>query len=161
MWEEFAPQLAALLNTMPFDDLDHGEVVITAAQLRNWYERMDLLQEVHHLVLTREPDGTISGMTDVAWAPHRPTIVEQMFTGVRPETRGRGIGKWIKALMLDRIHRRYPEVEWISTGNANSNGPMLAINHKLGFREYRAGIGYQMSRDQLAGRVRTLAGRSV
>ena len=160
MWDEFAPQLAALLNTMPFDDLDHGEVVITSAQLRNWYERMDLLQEVHHVVLTREPDGAISGMTDVSWAPHRPTIVVQMFTGVRPEARGRGIGKWIKALMLDRIRRRYPDVEWISTGNANSNGPMLAINHKLGFREYRAGIGYQMTRDQLAGRVRTLAARS-
>src|SRR5436853_6077175 len=102
---------------------------------------MDLLHEVHHVVLTREPDGTISGMTDVSWAPHRPTMVVQMFTGVRPETRGRGIGKWIKALMLDRIHHRYPEVDWISTGNANSNGPMVAIKQQLGVMVSRVGIG--------------------
>ncbi len=95
--EEFAPQLSALLNTMPWDDLDHGDIVETPEFLRHEYERMDLAGQRHHTVLTREPNGVISGITDMNWAPHRPKILEQMFTGVRPDSRGRGIGKWIKA----------------------------------------------------------------
>jgi GNAT superfamily N-acetyltransferase len=159
MWADFAAQRGSLLNTMPFDDLDHGEIVITPERIRESYERMDRLQEVVHTALAREPDGAISGMTDVWWAPYRPAMVEQMFTGVRPEARGRGIGKWIKAAMLEHVHTLYPQADWISTGNADSNGPMLAINKKLGFKQFRAGAEYQISRDELAERVRTLAER--
>ena len=83
----------------------------------------------------------------------------ELFTGVRPDARGRGIGKWLKAYMLDRMHRLYPDAEWISTGNADSNGPMLAINMKMGFKRHRWGAEYQISRDQLAERVEALAVR--
>jgi GNAT superfamily N-acetyltransferase len=154
--EEFAPAISALLNTMPWDDLEHGDIVATPDVLRHEYEQMDLAGMKHHTVLTREPDGVISGMTDMTWAPHRPTILHQLFTGVRPDARGRGIGKWIKAYMLERLHRLYPEAEWISTGNADSNGPMLAINRKMGFKRHRWGAEYQISRAKLAERVEAL-----
>jgi GNAT superfamily N-acetyltransferase len=156
MLAEYAPQLSALLNTMPWDDLDHGEIVATPEVLRHEYERMDLAGDKHHTVLTREPNGVISGITDISWAPHRPTILEQLFTGVRPDSRGRGIGKWIKAYMLVRLHELYPDAEWIATGNADSNGPMLAINRKMGFKRHRWGSEYQISRDQLAARIEEL-----
>ena len=156
MLEEFAPMLAALLNTMPWDDLDHGPIVVTPELLRHDYERMDRAGAKHHTALTREPDGVISGMTDITWAPHRPTFLQQLFTGVRPDARGRGIGKWLKAYILDRMHQLYPEAEWIATGNADSNGPMLAINKKMGFKRHRWGAEYQISRDKLAERVQAL-----
>jgi GNAT superfamily N-acetyltransferase len=101
-------------------------------------------------VLTREPDGVISGITDVTYTRHLPTLVEQMFTGVRPDARGRGLGKWIKAAMLEKLRAEYPQAQWMSTGNAESNGPMLSINHRLGFKQYRAGAEYQVSRERLA-----------
>ena len=148
--------LAALLNTMPWDDLDHGPIVLTPEVLRHDYERMDKAGVKHHTALTREPDGVISGMTDITWGPHRPTILQQLFTGVRPDARGRGIGKWLKAYMLDRMHQLYPDAEWIATGNADSNGPMLAINKKMGFKRHRWGAEYQISRDKLAERVQAL-----
>jgi hypothetical protein len=34
---------------------------------------------------------------------------------------------------------------------------MLAINKQLGFRQYRAGTEYQIDRDRLAARVKTLS----
>src|SRR5713101_1463022 len=55
MLEEFAPMLEALLNTMPWDDLDHGPIVVTPELLRHDYERMDRGGVKHHTVLTREP----------------------------------------------------------------------------------------------------------
>jgi mycothiol synthase len=159
MLPDFAAQKGSLLNMMPFDHLDRGEIVVTPATIRESWERQDRVHATTHTVIAREPDGTISGMTDVWWAPHRLSIVDQMFTGVRPEARGRGIGKWIKAAMLEHIRATYPDARWISTGNADSNAPMLAINTKLGFKQFRAGSAYQISRDAIAERVRTLAAR--
>jgi GNAT superfamily N-acetyltransferase len=104
-------------------------------------------------VLTREADGTISGITEVNWAPYRPAFIEQQFTGVRPDARGRGLGKWIKAAMLLHIRDLYPATEWIATGNAGSNAPMLKINRALGFKQHRRGTAYQITRDELAERL--------
>jgi GNAT superfamily N-acetyltransferase len=147
---EYAVQLSSLLNTIPFEQLDHGEIVITPAQMAEWYERMAAVQATLHTMVTRERDGSLSGMTSTSWCAHTPVVVHQQFTGVRPDARGRGLGKWIKAAMLRRVHNRYPEARWISTYNASSNDPMLAINYALGFRRHRVGAEYQISRDDLA-----------
>ena len=154
--EDFAPQFSTMLNTMPFEGLDHGEIVVTPAVMRDWYTRAILRNERLLTIMAREPDGVISAITDTSWASHRPTIIDQRFTGVRPDARGRGLGKWIKAAMLRHVHELYPEAKWVATENAGSNAPMLAINKELGFREYRASTEYQMGRDDLAARVRKL-----
>lgn len=156
MWEEFAPQYSALINTVPFEELEHGDVVITPEQMREWYARMEMRGDLQHTVLAREPDGSISGITDVEWAPWRRTIIHQQLTAVHPKSRGRGLGKWIKATMLLRMRSLYPDAQWISTENAGSNEPMLAINTKLGFKKYRVGSQYQFSRDRLGARLKEL-----
>lgn len=156
MLGEYATQLTALLNTMPTDDLDHGVIAETPETLRHMYDRMEAQGEKPHTLVAREPDGAISGITEMAWMSHRPKILEQGFTGVPPSARGRGLGKWIKAAMLLRLHEMYPEAEWVSTGNADSNAPMLAINRRLGFKRHRGNIEYQLSRDELAARIEEL-----
>ena len=156
MRPELAPQLSAMLNTIPFEDLDHGEIVVTPDTMREWYERNELSQEAQHTVLTREPDGVISGITDVTWAPYRRSLIYQQFTGVRPAARGRGLGKWIKAAMLLHLRELYPDARWIATGHARSNGPMLKINRTLGFKAHKTYVEYQLSRDQLESRIRSL-----
>lgn len=148
-FDKIAPVFSELLNTMPFDELDHGDIVITPEMMREWYDRMDQLGAEHHMFITREPDGTISGMTDVEFSPQLPDRIGQNFTGVRPEHRGRGLGKWLKAAMLEYIFTRYPDATWVVTGNANSNDPMLGINKKLGFKKYRGGTSYQISYEGL------------
>jgi mycothiol synthase len=160
MWDEFAPQLSSIINTAPWENLDHGEVVITPAHMSEYYARLQIGDQRLHTILTREPDGVISAITDTSWAPHRPSIIEQRFTGVRPDARGRGLGKWIKAAMLAHLHVLYPDAQWIATENAGSNAPMLAINKKLGFKQYRAGTEYQISRDALAARIKLLPARN-
>jgi GNAT superfamily N-acetyltransferase len=147
---EFSETLSRLLNTMPFDELAHGDIVVTPELIHEFYKHLDDMGASVHTFLTREPDGTISGITDVEYVPAKSDRISQMFTGVDPVARGRGLGKWIKASMLVTIRERYPDVRWITTGNAQSNEPMLAINRKLGFKTYKQSTAYQISRDKLA-----------
>jgi mycothiol synthase len=160
MWDDFAPQLSGMLNTIPFENLDHGEIVVTPDHIRVFYARLEVGDERLHTMLTREPDGVISAITDTTWASHRASIIEQRFTGVRPDARGRGLGKWIKAAMLAHLHELYPQAQWVVTENAGSNAPMLAINKKLGFRQYRVATEYQITREGLAARVKRLPARN-
>lgn len=156
MWEEFAPQITAMFNTMPLEDLDLGDIVFTPERLQEWDERRKLTGVILYSVLTREPDGVISVITDTTWAPYRPSVLHQEFTGVTTDARGRGLGKWIKAAMLLHIRERHPEVEWVLTDNARSNGPMLGINRTIGFKAYRTDVDYQIGRAGLETRIRAL-----
>jgi hypothetical protein len=61
--------------------------------------------------------------------------------------------------MLAHLHALHPDAQWVATDNAGSNAPMLAINKKLGFKQYRAGTEYQISRDNLAARIKRLPAR--
>lgn len=153
---DFSAAISTMLNTMPFDDMEHGEIVVTPETMAVQYQWMAAREASHHAYLTREPDGSISGITDIGASPHEPDRVHQRFTGVRPDCRGRGLGKWLKAAMLEYIHASYPQARWMTTGNANSNDPMLAINRKLGFRTYKGSSTYQLTRDGLAGRLAAL-----
>jgi GNAT superfamily N-acetyltransferase len=151
MWEDYCPQFTTMLNTMPWEQMDHGDIVVTPAHMKDWIERLDEQGARELTMLTREPDGVISGITDMSYAPSwKPAIIHQGFTGVRSDARGRGLGKWLKAAMLLHVHDLYPEVEVVATENAGSNAPMLGINKKMGFKQYRANTEYQITREKLA-----------
>ena len=39
MLDDFAPQLTSLLNTMPFEGLDVGTIIVTPERIKDWYDR--------------------------------------------------------------------------------------------------------------------------
>lgn len=146
---DYCPVISEVLMTMPFENLDHGDIVITPDLLMQWYKQMDETGDSHHSYMTRQPDGDISSMTDVFWSPHTPTMVHQGFTGVKPQYRGRGLGKWIKAAMLLYLRDKYEDIHWIVTDNAGTNKWMLDINEELGFTQYKPSSAYQIAIDDL------------
>jgi GNAT superfamily N-acetyltransferase len=160
MLEEHCAALTELMNTMPFEGMDHGDIVVTADSAHEWRARMVELGAVNPTCVVREADGSISGITDVLKHPYEPGIVRQNFTGVHPRARGRGLGKWLKAAMLEHVRRAYPDTISVTTENAGSNAPMLAINHALGFRLHRTQTFYQVERETLRGAA-TAAGQEV
>jgi len=149
--DEYCAAMNELMNTMPFEDLDHGDIVTSPASVRDWRERMRLTDSVNPTCLVRDADGSIVGITDTMKNGYEPGIVRQIFTGVHPRARGRGLGRWLKAAMLEHVRRAYPDTVWISTENAGSNAPMLSINHALGYRLHRTFTFYQVDREKLRG----------
>jgi GNAT superfamily N-acetyltransferase len=99
--------------------------------------------------ITREPDGRISGLTEIFYHSDMAYKAFQNLTGVKEVYRGRGLGKWLKAEMLLWLKDEFPDVTYISTGNATDNVPMLSINERMGFKEHNTGSAYKFQIEDL------------
>lgn len=79
----------------------------------------------------------IVGFTEVVVPGDVPARAFQYDTAVVPGHRGRRIGLWVKAVMLDWLGEERPEVVEIETDNSDDNAHMLAVNEALGYRPAR------------------------
>jgi GNAT superfamily N-acetyltransferase len=151
--EEELAAIAALhevMNTAPRGSLEIEDERITPEQVRQWERSMFARGSERWTVYARErATGAFAGFTEVFWHPNRPAILSQGATGVFPHFRNHGLGGWLKAAMLDKVVRERPQVRVVRTGNADSNAPMLKINHALGFKPYLAHTVWQMETEKV------------
>lgn len=128
-------ELAEVMNTAPLEDMEEDPFHWTVAELRD-VEKKEAAKNrtILTCVARHMPTGQFAGYTMVAMQGYHPKLAHQWDTGVDPEHRNLGLGRWVKAAMLERIFDEYPQTEIIETENAESNDPMLNINVALGFK---------------------------
>lgn len=100
--------------------------------------------------------GKFAGFTQVYWHPNRPALLQQSFTGVFPEYRNRGLGRWLKLAMLEKVMRERPEVKFIRTDNAHSNAAIRRVNALLGFKPYSSNCLWQIETSKVIEHLTTL-----
>lgn len=146
---EYCQIFTETLNQVPKGELE-WEANETPETRRSREKRLKLLNQTWTTLITRENDGTISGLTETFYQPDQATLLYQGLTSVRKEYRGRGLGKWLKAEMLKYAKRAFPEVKFVVTDSAVTNAPMIAINKRLGFKKHRFWKEYKFNMEELS-----------
>jgi mycothiol synthase len=147
-------KLIEVMNTQPRDDLEIEDWKVKPEVLRQG-EAYNKARGLERWVLyARHKSGELAGFTATYWDPENPENLGQGDTGVLPDYRGHGLGKWLKAAMIQKVLLERPIVKRIRTGNADSNAAMLAINHALGFKPYIAGTVWQIEIEKIKAYLR-------
>ena len=133
-WIDTLVSTVNAMNDAPTDDLDIADTIVDAEMMRAEIEARAARGLEYQGVLAVTAEGDAAGATEVFVNRHRPAASWQWNTVVMPAHRGRGIGRWMKAAMWQRLRATEPEVTALQTGNAASNAHMLAINTEMGFR---------------------------
>ncbi|WP_291432461.1 GNAT family N-acetyltransferase [Deinococcus sp.] len=134
-----------VMNTAPRGELEQDDWIITPDMIRSWDAMIQEGGETRYLMATEDTrSGRIDGYSEVFWHPDRAALVYQGATAVRPEARGQGLGKWLKAAMLEHAQAHCPGARSMQTHNAHENAPMLGINVALGFTPYSTFTEWQL-----------------
>jgi mycothiol synthase len=139
-----------VMNTAPRDDLDVKDTQVTPELLGQYEEASAAAGHGHWAYYAvEESSGRFVGLTEIGIRHSTPDRVHVGDTGVEPDHRGKGLGKWLKAAMTRRILDELPGVRWVITWNAGSNDAMLAINNQLGFSQYAVTTTWQLPTSEL------------
>lgn len=136
-------EATAIMNTAPFgglEDIDDSFGVDDLAEAEASRLRRGVQWWTSAAIAG---DGTIVGFSQLYFMPGQTEIAEQGDTGVHPDHRNLGLGRWLKAVILRKLLAERPEVRLVGTWNAGANPPMNAINEQLGFRPVAASGDYQ------------------
>ncbi len=142
--------LVLVMNTAPRDDLQVNDFTYSVAQLREGETRMaEVGAREWTLVVRHRRTADLVGVHTLYFAPDDRQKAYVGITGVVPAHRGHGFGRLLKATLTLRLLAEHPEIECVVTGNADSNGHMLAINEAMGYRPHASNTTWEVSRAHL------------
>lgn len=133
------------MDDMPMGATDYGTVHWDVDRVRavaaTVARRGDVL---HTVVAIDEADGSIAGFTELVVPGDGTGDGQHYGTGVLPEHRGHGLGRWMKAAAIMQARDRHPNLDGLRTDTADGNLPMRAINDELGYTPTHRSIHYRL-----------------
>lgn len=128
-------ELARQMSTdAPLGDLSWHEEAWDGGRVRR---REQLLARQGRAMLgggaVHEESGVLVAFTEMAVPLAAPDRVHQWETLVVGAHRGHRLGTLVKTAVVRRLAGEFPTARTLSTSNARSNGPMIAVNEALGF----------------------------
>lgn len=135
--EEDLAAMARLSERMS-TDAPHGDLVVEpevwdAARIRDGEALREAQGRRQWLAVAAAPDGTLVGYTMLVSSAHEPQRLLQWDTLVVREHRGHRLGLLLKLAVLAVAVRDVPAAQRVTTWNAVSNTPMVAVNEAMGF----------------------------
>lgn len=105
---------------------------MTVEEVRRIEETAALRGREVRVTVAVDPGGEVAAFTDLRATPGSPAASTDD-TAVIASARGLGLGRAVKVESLRRLRAERPEVETVSTMNAEHNAAMRHINTQLGF----------------------------
>ncbi|MHA2030755.1 MAG: GNAT family N-acetyltransferase [Candidatus Kariarchaeaceae archaeon] len=146
--EEYSKLYTYALNLVPKGE-EEWEAVVTPEVRRKDEQKHKKKGTIWITKVSKEVDGKLSGLTEIFYNYENDYLVEQELTGIVPECRSRGLGKWLKAEMLHHINEKFPKVKFIATGNADINTHMVSINTRMGYKKTRHWTSYKFVKEEM------------
>jgi mycothiol synthase len=150
--------LVNVMNTAPMDE-NYEDENWTPERVREYEVRsVDAGHQIWTYVARHVPTGEFAGNTRIFPNPFRKVFAHQEDTAVAVEHRNQGLGRWLKAAMLEKLMTERPETRWVITWNATMNDAMLSINLALGFTPFLTWDNWQIATDDLSRRLEERSG---
>lgn len=124
---------------------------------KEWRRRQDESKEpgkTRLFLFATDHGDQILGYTFCVINSSDPSFVTQGMTAVPKEFRGRGLGKLLKASMLEKLRENYKSARVVRTFNNDLNAPMVAINNKLGFERKSVYTDFMLDISTAVGKLR-------
>jgi GNAT superfamily N-acetyltransferase len=135
--DELAPSYAALKNLinteMPSGDLEVEVGRDTVDEVRTQDRELTAAGRRRVTAYALDGDGQVVGYAVAAVSNAGFDHVDQWGTLVHPAHRGHRLGMAVKCAQVRAISTAFPDKRLITTTNAETNAPMVAINEALGF----------------------------
>lgn len=136
--------LAFIMNTAPREDFEEDDEVVTPDYWRELESNVaNAKGQLHNLIAVHRPSGDFVGYTQINTLQLQPDLAWQWDTGVDPSHRNKGLGRWLKAALIERVLAAGFSIERVDTFNAGSNEPMLKINAEMGFKPVHIANAWQ------------------
>ncbi len=135
-----------VMNTAPRGELEIEDIEFSAEQFRQMeLKHLQPGREIWRYLVRHKSSNKLAGYTEMDFRDSAPQLAGQGDTAVVPEFRGNKIGRWLKAAMITHLVNERPAIQYVRTGNAASNAPMLKINNEMGFKAYYEEKVWQLS----------------
>ncbi|WP_067859701.1 GNAT family N-acetyltransferase [Aeromicrobium erythreum] len=132
--DQYAVLRALILAEAPSGEVGLEPEHFDAQRVRHEEARWAEQGRVGQTVAAVAPDGTLAGHTQLVVPDHGDTAY-QWDTLVLPAHRGHGLGLAMKTAALDEAADLLSGRARVTTWNAASNTPMIAVNEALGYRQ--------------------------
>lgn len=132
--DAYAELRAQMMAHAPSGDVGIEPEFFDATRVRSEEDRWQAQGRLAQTVAALSPYGELVGHTQLV-VPSGGEAVYQWDTLVLPEHRGHGLGLALKTAALDGASDLLDGRTRVSTWNAASNAPMIAINDALGYRQ--------------------------
>jgi GNAT superfamily N-acetyltransferase len=119
------------INDAPFPGEDRA--VWNAERVRDFEAALERRRRDARVTVALDARDDVVAFTELRISRTGSTVASTEDTAVVAEHRRRGLGRWVKLESLQRLHAERPDVEVVTTTNAEQNEAMLRLNRSLGF----------------------------
>jgi GNAT superfamily N-acetyltransferase len=126
--------LGQLAVDAPSGSVDFEEEVVTPERYAEMLATGRAMGRARYETLALAPDGAVAAHSTLAVPLGESTTVYQWGTFVHREHRGHRLGLATKAVNLRAAQAARQDLTLVTTQNAETNGYMVSINEKMGFR---------------------------
>ncbi|MEE9441420.1 MAG: hypothetical protein V3V99_01980 [candidate division Zixibacteria bacterium] len=146
---QYAELFARYINEMPKENENAKKYHVAPEEIRRQEKwREDNNSRLITSLLLHNVNGVI-GISNIMINMSDPREAYQAMTGVTAKYRGRGLSKWLKASLYEKIGKDFHGNEFMVTDMRAANKPIYVVNEQMGYKLFSKGAEFEIYSTQL------------